>query len=142
MCLRLWHAVIIKFVCERTLRGHVHSAFSVKWKSASRQHMGHEHKQRCPMPWTVSSPQHWQLRWWVWQEAEHPEQHFYLRTLSVNVCVTYKTLTLAQNTIHFLLRYFNTTLLSLFSLFRNIIQSHVDQIVSPSLRCRWMTWRA
>lgn len=52
------------------MRGHVHLVSSVKSKGAFRQHMGQEHKQPCLMLWTVSFPQHWQLKWWVWQKPD------------------------------------------------------------------------
>lgn len=64
-CFLTWRVILLP---PRTLRGHVHSASWVRLRSASRPPMGHERKQRCRTPWIVSSPQRWQLRWWVRQK--------------------------------------------------------------------------
>lgn len=128
------------YLC-RTLRGLVHSASWVKSKDVSRRRTVREHKQPCHMPWTVSSPQHLQLRWWVRQVQQHTDQQ------SLWAFVLY----LLQNILNYLATDMLLSLIAflfsiLFSLFlalvRNITQIHVAPIESLRLRCKWMTWRA
>lgn len=49
----------------RSLSAPVHSASWMRWKRDFRQLTAHEHRLRCPTPWTVSFPARWLHKWYV-----------------------------------------------------------------------------
>lgn len=49
----------------RSLSAPVHLASWMRWKRDFRPLMAHEHRPRCPTPWTVSFPARWLHKWYV-----------------------------------------------------------------------------
>ena len=55
---------VLCLLLARTLSGPVRSAFSVRWRSASRRRTAPGRRRPCPTQWTVNFHPLWLLRWW------------------------------------------------------------------------------